>query len=255
MLNTPAIFIRPQCSLSAVVAANFHPHRTNFLVLAFADGACAMYDVASVVRFSERHDHQANPADSRTGGEISHIKRLHAIAGSIPALDSQVGFQGPDSEYMNCEFGATSIGITAVAFVPGSRAKAVTIGADGKCCVIEFMTEGKKRGSLLRSWHIQGPATSLALSSSTSKSTADDIGGDAGKTLKQSRRRFLVAIGRQDGMVLLYDLSGHLLRSHDVGMDGSKIIELEWTSTPDLSDSDLTVPLVFPLEQSKQSAG
>lgn len=260
LFPTPVIFILPQCSSSAVVAADFHPERVNIFLLAFADGTCAIYDVAYCARTGGNGDHRAHFAGSGTGGEISYIKWLHATASSVPISDFAPGLPGPGSECCSRGVGETGIGITAVAFVPGSRAKAVTVGADGKCCVIDFVPEGKKKGSVLRSWHIQGPATSLALLSSSFKPTLDHTAHDHAKSLYRSRRRVLVAIGRQDGKVLLYDLSGHLFRDHDIGSDGSRIIELEWTSDavgletaqPDLG---LAVPSVHPSKQFRRSGG
>lgn len=257
LLNTPAVLIRPQCSSAAVVVANFHPERTNIFLLAFGDGTCALYDVAHLFPAGGRGDHQADPAGSGTRGEISYVKRLHAIASSVPLSNIELG---PDFEHTNHGVGEKGIGITAAAFVPGSRAKAVTVGADGKCCVVDLATEGKKKKSVFRSWHIQGPATSLALLSSSVKSTPDDTEQSYAKDLTQPRRRVLVAIGRQDGKVLLYDLGGHLLRDREFSLDGSRIIELEWTSdTVGLKihqpDSGLAVPSVLPFKQRRKSVG
>ncbi len=227
--NTHGVFIRPRCSSSAVVAADFHPDRSHVFLLAFADGACALYDVARLVRRGDDGHRDAEPADSRTGGEISNIERIHAIAGSIPITDLEWGFLGP-AESASPGVGEMGIGITAAALVPASRAKAVTVGADGKCCVVDFFTRGKKKSSVLRTWHIQGSATSLALLSSWSKPISDTTEQDYAPDLNQPRRRVLVAIGRQDGKVLLYDLSGRLLQDCDFSRDRSRIIELEWTS-------------------------
>lgn len=126
--------------------------------------------------------------------------------------------------------------------------------------MIDFVTEGKRKGSVLRSWHIQGPATSLALLSSSFKPTLDYTAQDNAKSLNRPRRRVLVAIGRQDGKVLLYDLNGHLFREHNIGLDGSRIIELEWTSDAaglevDQPDPGLAVPSVPPSKQSRRSGG
>ena len=261
LLTTPNVSIHPRCSSSAVVAADFHPSRTNILLLAFADGACALYDVAYLVRVDDEGGHRPNPAGFRTGGEISYITRLHATVSSIPAVGSELGLPSSGMEYSKNGVGETGIGITAVAFVPGSRAKAVTIGADGTCCVVDFGTEGQKKGSVLRSWHIQGPATSLALLSSTTKTIADDIEEVSVKGPIHPRRRVLVAIGRQDGKVVLFDLGGHLFQDYLIGLDGSKIILLEWTpntagrsairqSTP----PGLAAGAVPPLKQRRKSA-
>ena len=260
LLHSPAVVIRPQCSSAAVVAADFHPQRTNIFLLAFADGACAIYDVDHLAAVSGRNNYEANTASSEIDCEISHIKRLHAIASSTPLPNTERGFAGPGIEHANHGVGEKGIVIAAVALVPGSRAKAVTVGADGRCYVIDFSTGGKKMGSVVRSWHVQGPATSLALQSSSYKPVLKDTQQSYANGFKQLRRRVLVAIGRQDGIVLLYDLGGHLLRDREFSLDGSRIIELEWTSTgvkPETAqaDSGLTVPSVDSFQQKRKSVG
>lgn len=254
LFNTRVVTIRPQCSSAAVVAADFHPQRANIFSLAFADGVCAMYDVAHLVLVSGRG------AYSGIGGEISYVKRLHAIVSSNPLSNIELSSLGPDIEYANHNVGERGIGIAAVALVPGSKAKAVTIGADGKCCVVNFFTNGKKMGSVMRSWHVQGPATSLTLLSFSSKSKADPTQESYANGSKKPRRRVLVAIGRQDGIVLLYDLGGHLLRDREFSLDGSRIIELEWTSNgvrleTGQPDSDLAIPSVVAFQQKRRSVG
>lgn len=260
LLHTPAVMVRPQCSTAAVVAADFHPQRTNIFLLAFADGACAIYDVAHLVQVSGRGDYQKDPAYSGIGGEISYVKRIHAIASSMPLSDIETGSLGPGIQHINHGVGERGIGIVAAALVPGSRAKAVTVGADGKCCVVNFFTEGKKVGSVMRSWHVHGPATSLALLSSSSKPVLDNTQQSHTNGLKQPRRRVLVAIGRQDGIVLLYDLGGHLFRDRQFSLDGSRIVELEWTSNSarletGQPDSGLAVPSVVAFRQKRKSVG
>lgn len=260
LLHSPAVAIRPRCSSAAVVAADFHPQRTNIFSLAFADGACAIYDIAHITAASGRNSHEANPACFEIDCEISHIKRLHAIASSTPISNTEIGVAGPGIEHINHGVGEKGIVIAAVALVPGSRAKAVTVGADGKCYVIDFSTEGKKMGSVVRSWHVQGPATSLALLSSSYKPVLKDTQQSYANNSKQLRRRVLVAIGRQDGIVLLYDLGGHLLRDREFSLDGSRVIELEWISTgieqeTGQADSGLAVPSVDSFQQKRKSVG
>ena len=254
LFNTPVRVIHPQCSSAAVVAADFHPQRANIFSLAFADGVCAIYDVAHLVPIIGRG------AYSRISGEISHVKGLHAIVSSTPLSNIEMSSLGPGIECANPHVGERGIRIAAVALVPGSKAKAVTIGADGKCCVVNFFTGGKKIGSVMRSWHVQGPATSLALLSFSSKAKADHIPESYANGLKKPRRRVLVAIGRQDGIVLLYDLGGHLLRDREFSLDGSRIIELEWASNrvslePGQPDPDLAIPSLVAFQQKRRSVG
>lgn len=219
-----------------------------------------MYDAARRIPVGNKGDHQADPVSPGAVWEISHVKGLHAIASSVPPSITEMGFSGPGFEYMNHIVGDTGIGITAVAFVPGSRTKAVTVGADGKCCVIDLLTGGKNKASVLRSWHIQGSATSLALLSSSSKITSDDSEQSYGTGFKQLRRRVLVAIGRQDGKVLLFNLGGYLLRDREFSLDGSRIIELEWTLNraglkTGQPDPRRDIPSIVPFPQKRGVAG
>lgn len=109
LFPTLVVFVLPQCSSSAVVAADFHPERTDIFLLAFADGTCAIYDVAYFVRAGGNGDHRADLAGSGTAGEISYIKRLHATASSVPISDFASGLLGPDSECCNRGVGETGI--------------------------------------------------------------------------------------------------------------------------------------------------
>lgn len=260
LLQTPVVTIRPQCSSAAVVAADFHPQRANIFLLAFADGVCALYDVAHIIPANGRSDYQKGPAYSRISSEISYVKSLHTIVSSAPLSNIDMSYPGPGIEHSNQGIGERGIGIAAVALVPGSKAKAVTVGADGKCCVVNFFAEGKKVGSVMRSWHVQGSATSLALVSCPSKSKAEHTRESYTNGSKRPRRRVLVAIGRQDGIVLLYDLGGHLLRDREFSLNGSRIIELEWTRNDVRLEtgqpgSDLAISPVTAFRQARKSVG
>lgn len=138
----------------------FHPERSNFFLLAFKDGSVAAYDGTRLDR-----------------GEIHTFKNLHAVSSR-----SEV-----NNKSNVC--GATALSISGVAFLPGYSSRAVTCGGDGKCRIIDF-----DKRTIIRSWHVRAPATSMALLS------------------VPSSRSHLIAVGKLDGKVLIHDLSGATLR-------------------------------------------
>lgn len=215
-LNTPPVLLRPQFSSSAVVAAEFHPERENYFCLAFADGTAAVYDAN---RFYDSHgngERRENAAFLGTGGEKAFIRGLHT--GNMPAP----GGIGPNEP-----------GISAVAFVPGRKATVVTVGADGKCCVVDFTQPTKHKAVLLKSWHIRRPATSLSIICSTKKVIIGQFDGadDPEPTQRHDlpNESYYVAVGRSDGRVLLFDLDGKALGEQALDDKGARVIDVEWT--------------------------
>ena len=231
MKMTP-ILVRPKCSSSAVVAADSHPERENYFLLAFADGTAA---VINAMHFFNKHEpggHPSRVAYSGTGGEVAFIKGLHATGTSV-AASSFAGkpvFGGYDSGTGTVGIGPKVSGITAVAFVPGRKAQAVTIGADGKCCVIDFTQPTPDKAILLRSWHLRRPATSLSvicyafqpLSTTKTKAPSDYTG---------QGEKYCIAVGRDDGRVLLYNLDGKPLGEQTIDSRGTRVVDVEWEST------------------------
>ena len=230
LLNTRPISLRPSCSSTAVVAAAFHPQRVNIFALAFADGAVAAYDAVHLFRAGGKGDRRSRPAGTGKGGEISHLKRVHAVGFTItPARpDFAEDFGGHDGATMSTSIGSKSLGITSVAFVPESKATVVTVGANGKCCVFDFEGTQQRSAILVRSWHVRGPATSLSILSLNSIAS-NQVDGPA-VTKNQTSGDVLLAIGRQDGRVLLYDLNGELAGEKIVDDEGARIIDVEWLS-------------------------
>lgn len=256
-IDSPPISLHPQCSTSTVVAANFHPERTSVFVLAFADGTCVLYDAAYFFRDGGKGELRSGPAGSGAGGEVAHVKQTHAIINSSSTIKLNAQISNYSAETSAAPTGDKSLCITAVALVPGRKAKAVTVGADGKCCVIDFGSSDRE-ARILDSWHIQGPATSLSLLSVP----ASNVPGlskapariDAQRII---RRDILVAIGRQDGKVMIFDIRGNLLEIGQFDPEGSRVIDVEWTHGDDnvikRAESDYVVPRT-PTGNGKKSA-
>lgn len=232
-LGTRPISIQPQCSSSAVVAANFHPKRPNIFVLAFADGSVAIYDAVQLFQEKGTGERRLGPAGTGIGGEVGSIKQLHAAGTWVS--------DNEHSQALNTGtigIGYKGLGITAAVFVPGSKSTVVTVGADGKCCVIDFSKTGAR---LLDSWHLRAPATSLAILSFAGRSQSGITQVD-GATRSRSHSTTdegpLVAIGRQDGKVLLFDMCGDLRGEQPFDPDGTRIIDVEWMSGDGTSEHD-----------------
>lgn len=227
------MLLQPQCSSSAVVAADFHSVRANVFTLAFADGSCALYNAKYMFRHKENDDRPSPPAGScpGTGGEISYIRRLHAMTNTVSASACSPSSHGQNHGPRTPVMGDKALGISAVAFVPGSKAKAVTVGSDGTCHVIDFAVIGETGARILRSWHIQGPATSVALTRLPASAVSGRIEQETRSNgFSHVKKCVLIAIGRQDGKVLLYDLGGRLLQDRTFGLGGPRIIDVEWMS-------------------------
>ena len=236
-LQRAPVLLRPYCSSSSVVAAAFHPENEDFFLLAFADGTAAVFDALHFSHAHGRSDHGRSDASSGSGGELAFIKGLHATGTSGGASSGEDGakFDGYDPGTGVVSIGNRAAGITAVAFVPGRSATAVTVGADGKCCVVDFTQLDKDKAILLKSWHVRRPATSLSIicySNQLSGAQMDGAGdGGRSKIRMEPTGAYYIAIGRQDGRVLLFDLDGKPLGHRALDADGSRVLDVEWQST------------------------
>ena len=233
-LHTASVLLRPYCSSSSVVAAAFHPENEDFFLLAFADGTAAVFDALHFFHAPGRSDRRKSNAISGSGGEIAFIKGLHATGTSGGASSGEDGanFDGYDPGTGVVNIGNRAAGITAVAFVPGRSATAVTVGADGKCCIVDFTQLDKHKAVLLKSWHVRRPATSLSIICYSNQPLGAQMDGTAeggsSRSRAQSNGAYYIAIGRQDGKVLLFDLDGKPLEHRALDADGSPVLDVEW---------------------------
>ena len=218
-----------------MVAAAFHPDREDFFLLAFADGTAAVLDALHFFRKHGKGDRRRSDVESGRGGEIAFIKGLHAsgTSGGTPIRNVDT-FDGYDPGTGMVGVGGRPTGITAVAFVPGRSATAVTVGADGKCCVVDFTQLTKHKAVLLKSWHVRRPATSLSIICSSQRPYSHQLDGEADAMPSNNHEEpgsaYYIAIGRQDGRVLVFDLDGKALGNQALDADGSRIMDVEWTS-------------------------
>ena len=167
-------------------------------------------------------------------GEKAFIHGLHigTMTKSAATEDGENASQGgndPDQ----VGIGSKGSGISAVAFVPGRKATVVTVGTDGKCCVVDFTQSTKHKAILLKSWHIRRPATSLSVICSTKKVVVGQFDGTDDAEPEQrhdlSNESYYIAVGRSDGRVLLFDLDGKPLGEQALDDTGAQVIDVEWT--------------------------
>lgn len=201
--NGQPILIEPQASDTAVSKIAFHPERPNVFLLAFRDGTVASFDATKINRnlagsFSNQ--------EKMNAGEISRLPRLHRTT----------------SNTLN------SASVSDAAFLPGYKTRAITTGSDGRCRLVDF-ADG---GIVLRTWHAKAPVSSIAILSqkteaNTLKRTVSSrsshvIGGP-------TSTNNLIAIGRADGKVHIYDSLGLLLDQKAFSDSSERIISVEWS--------------------------
>lgn len=244
-----------------MTTAAFHPERPNVFLLAFADGACATYDATRLFHDGGTGERRLGPASSGAGAETMFMKNFHAMSNIVPdsALKETQDYEASSS---GAVIGSKSLGITAVAFVPGFKSRFVTVGQDGKCCVIDIAVPGKKEARIVNSWHVRSPATSLSITPFNHDhgvfgNTDIQASEEARNAVK---RNPLIAIGCQDSRVLLFDLRGKQLRGETFHPDGTRVVDVEWMSGEDITErkrsrSGHRMPQTPPFKAKKKSVG
>ena len=196
--------------------------------MAYADGNTAVYDAIHILKRNGRaRDSVSVPAGS--AGEIASIKGLHTPMTKIVS-EGGSNLNGYDPGTGKVSVTANASGTTSVALLPGHKATAVTVGADGKCCVVDFTQPNKKKAVLLKSWHLRRPATSVSVIYARNRDKADQTGAADDWNIL-SNKDYYVAIGRHDGKVLLFDLDGRSLGQKVLDGYRTRIINVEWAKT------------------------
>jgi WD40 repeat protein len=203
--NSAATILKPQASASGIAIVAFHPERANIFTLAFDDGTLSIYDAS---RMSRGMESGRNANQHYVGkGEIGRIDKLHHAV----RIKDEGG----------------SRAITGAAFIPGHKLRMVTVGIDGRCKLVDF-SEGAK---VLRTWHARAPLTSLSvLAASTSTRASGSRKGKA--PVRSTNYGAMIAVGTQNGNVLLYDTLGLLQSRREISATGERIISVEWVHGP-----------------------
>jgi len=243
VLGTQPTRFQPWVSNAPVTRAAFHKSRPNVFALAFKDGTVAAYDYSKIPRTQPALSIDRMRTDIRQPGEIGHFKQHHVVT-TTGLVDpdgyiSTASLGGYDSATKTIAAGARSIGITGINFIPGFRARCVSVGADGKCKVVDF-----ELLYMVKEWHIKAPATCLNI---LSLKTVDEDEGEPTekrRTVSQISVKAptgnqkggpdvcQIAIGRVDGKVLIYDMVGNLLREVVADISGGRVIDVDWIRGP-----------------------
>ena len=194
-------------------------------MLAFADGSAAVYDAFRLIPKNRFAGSYRLPDISGAGGEVGFIQRLHAIGSKVKkrTVEDEDRIDDANGNRVTAE----AIGVTAVALVPGHRAMAITVGADGKCCVIDFTQPTRKRAVLLKSWHLRRPATSVSVVYYKEPHQLPQLDGVEEPEVP-ANKDYCIAVGRQDGKVLLFDLGGKPLGKQVLDPKGARVVDIEW---------------------------
>lgn len=199
--NSGPILIQSRTSETCVSTIAFHLERPNIFLLAFRDGALAAFDATKIDR--NRAGSISNQ-EKVNNGELCHLPKLHRTTGSSRAP-----------------------AIADAAFLPGYKTRAISVGSDGRCRLIDF-ADG---GVILRTWHAKAPVTSVSVCSrkSESESRTRSAGSRGSHTIGgPTSTNNLIAVGRTDGMVCLYDSVGLLLDQRALSSSGEKVISVGW---------------------------
>ncbi|OCK82511.1 hypothetical protein K432DRAFT_391167 [Lepidopterella palustris CBS 459.81] len=117
-------------------------------------------------------------------------------------------------------------GIKAAEFIPGYKSRAVSAGRDGKVKLVDF----QRGGVVLRTWMINGPATCLSVLPPRKELLGIRTGKSDSRTVDT-----LIAIGKKDGKVLLFNSLGLLVDERQVGKAVIGIDFLEGNHKPPLT--------------------
>jgi len=209
--NSTPILMEPRASSAAVCTASFHPERPNVFLLGFRDGTLASYDASKISR--KNHGPFSNEG-MMVDGEISRFSNLHRTT-------SKTANKGGTGTHM--------VSITGAAFLRGYKTRAISIGSDGRCRLVDF-ADG---GIVLRSWHAKAPLTSVSVAPIHSRIQNDKMGKPNSITLGAfANTDNLIAVSRADGKVQIYDSLGILLHQRTVNEQGDKVISVEWADGP-----------------------
>jgi hypothetical protein len=189
-MMTTTITLVPSASSAPVVTCAFHPSRKHLFLLAFGDGVLAAFDYTKLS--SSKNSNKENPG---LGMTRCHSRGIHAF------------------RHLHDPSVAGSAGITGAGFVPGQRSRAVTVGEDGRCFLVDF-----EKGDTLGSWHIGAPATGL---------TVREIDAGPGSR-KDELGSYFIAIGTVHGRCLVYDGNGNKVAERVIDPEGESVLDVEW---------------------------
>lgn len=207
-----------------MIAADFHPESAGVFALAFADGAVAAYNASALAADIWEENERRIPPEVNVDIEVGHINSVHAVGNKI--IRNRVNLKSC-VDPIEDEYSTVATGIAAIAFVPGYKALVITAGSDGKCCVIDFTQPTKTKALPVRSWHIRRPATSLSVVYHADPQMFYQLNGTP-ESSRPKNTDYCIAVGRQDGKVLVFDLDGKPLGKEILDPKRARIVDVEW---------------------------
>lgn len=261
--------LHPKASDKSVVVAAFHPERSMIFLLAFKDGSLAAYELQNRGGGHKKGGIDVINASQDLNGttkEIGRFNRLHRMTncgGTDPTgiLDS-AALGGWDEGTNTTSIGSKSVAISGAAFLPGYKSRAVSVGGDGRCRLVDF----EHGGTILNTWDAGPNSTGAPIPAAITSVSVLGIKGrdteessneetEAGQnTTKQKIKRdrggikesmgHIIAIGRIDGMVLLFDCSGIELETILAEEGYDRIVSVEWVKG--LSPRNMSSKFVSP---------
>ncbi|KAI9840942.1 MAG: hypothetical protein M1837_001121 [Sclerophora amabilis] len=243
-LRTSPLVLCPTATSAEVVVTAFHPERPSIFLLAFEDGTVSIYDASRMLRTRGRGEGQRESAEACKEGELGYVKHVQSAV-TKAAMENDTNLKREsidrgDGKNPTLKAGEKAVNVTAAEFIPGTRATVISVRADGGCQLVDFENPVKGEGHIIRTWHIRGPATSISVSQPPSPTNSKSLYGVKNaserrnqrpeKVCKANARMSLIAIGRIDGKVFLFDLSGKQLAEKTVDEKGRRIINVEWIS-------------------------
>jgi len=209
--NTAATLFQAQTSPAAVAVAAFHPERANIFLLGFEDGTLAVFDASRLSKIEAKGPYAKQEQAGR--GEIGRLTELHRLTAA--------------------KEGRRRRAITGAAFLPGHKSRVVTVGTDSRCKLVDF-AEG---GNVLRTWHCKAPLASVSVYALPDPYPLPTSIPSKGKQrviepATEGQHGSLIAVGSEDGRVLLYDALGLLQARKKISESGERIISVEWIVGP-----------------------
>ncbi|PNS21890.1 hypothetical protein CAC42_488 [Sphaceloma murrayae] len=138
LLEHQAHRLEPSASSTPVAVAAFHPDRSDVFLLGFKDGTLAAYNATKMARKNGvKLDINSSLDMEGTAAEIASFKRLHRTTNK-GMIDQDASFRADCFSESPPAIHDRSIGVTAAAFVPGFLTRAVSVGGDGRCMIVDF---------------------------------------------------------------------------------------------------------------------
>ena len=139
--------LHPRAEEKSVIVAAFHPENDHVFLLGFKNSTLVAHKAGKMKMRSNGRVDVANALQDLNGWtlEIGRFPNLHRITTrKAAALNSAaIGTRYEDAD--TTSVGAKSVGIVGAAFLPGHRSRAVSVGGDGKCKIVDF-----EKGTVLR---------------------------------------------------------------------------------------------------------